>query len=65
MSLTIWTNGKFNPAATQLLHDGTRAHRLITAATTRPSVATMRRDDSGFQLCVRRSASVLAGWAGS
>jgi hypothetical protein len=38
MSLTIWTNGKFNPAATQLLHDGTRAHRLITAATSSTSV---------------------------
>lgn len=38
MSLTIWTNGKFNPAATQLLHEGTRAHRLITAANASTSV---------------------------
>jgi phosphoglycerate dehydrogenase-like enzyme len=45
MSLTIWTNGKFNPAATQLLHDGTRAHRLITAATTSTSVLAAGEPD--------------------
>ncbi len=38
MSLTIWTNGKFEPAATRLLLEGTRAHRLITAATASTSV---------------------------
>jgi phosphoglycerate dehydrogenase-like enzyme len=38
MSLTIWTNSKFNSAVTQLLHEGTRAHRLVTAATTSTSV---------------------------
>ena len=31
MALTIWTNTKFDPAVTQLLHDGTRAHRLVTS----------------------------------
>ena len=45
MSLTIWTNGKFNPAATQLLHDGTRAHRLITAATSSTSVLAAGEPD--------------------
>lgn len=38
MSLTIWTNSKFNSAVTQLLHEGTRAYRLVTAATTSTSV---------------------------
>ncbi len=32
MSLTIWCNAKFNPAATQLLHEGLRGHRLVTAS---------------------------------
>ena len=45
MSLTIWTNGKFDPAATQLLHDGTRAHRLITAAATSTSVLAAGEPD--------------------
>lgn len=45
MSLTIWTNGKFNPAATQLLHEGTRAHRLVTAATASTSVLAAGEPD--------------------
>jgi len=38
MSLTIWCNTKFNPAATQLLAEGTRAHRLTWAAATSSNV---------------------------
>ena len=45
MSLTIWTNGKFNPAATQLLHEGTRAHRLVTAPTASTSVLAAGEPD--------------------
>lgn len=32
MSLTIWCNAKFNDAATQLLTEGTRGHRLIVSS---------------------------------
>lgn len=45
MALTIWTNGKFTPAATQLLHEGTRAHRLITAETATASVLVAGKPD--------------------
>lgn len=38
MSLTIWCNTKFNPAAVQLLQEGTRAHRLVWATTTSSNV---------------------------
>lgn len=31
MSLTIWSNAKFNEAATRLLVEGTRGHRLIVS----------------------------------
>lgn len=45
MALTIWTNTKFDPAVTQLLHDGTRAHRLVTAAAASTSVLAVGRTD--------------------
>ncbi|MBC7367832.1 MAG: D-2-hydroxyacid dehydrogenase [Undibacterium sp.] len=45
MAFTIWTNGKFTPAATQLLHEGTRAHRLITADTATASVLVAGKSD--------------------
>ncbi|MEI6871303.1 MAG: NAD(P)-dependent oxidoreductase, partial [Verrucomicrobiota bacterium] len=38
MAYTIWTNGVFSPAATQLLKDGTSAHTLITANVSHASV---------------------------
>lgn len=45
MALTIWTNGVFTPAATQLLHEGTKAHRLITAQTASASVLVAGQPD--------------------
>jgi hypothetical protein len=45
MALTIWTNGVFTPAATQLLHEGTKAHRLITARTASASVLVAGQPD--------------------
>jgi len=48
MALTIWTNAKFDPAVTQLLHDGTRAHRLVTAPTASASVLTAGQTDTAL-----------------
>lgn len=48
MSLTIWTNGVFNPEATRLLEEGTRAYRLITAPTATASVLTPGQEDRSF-----------------
>jgi phosphoglycerate dehydrogenase-like enzyme len=45
MALTIWTNTKFDPAVTQLLHDGTRAHRLVTSAAPSTSVLVAGQTD--------------------
>ena len=45
MALTIWTNTKFDPAVTQLLHDGTRAHRLVTSAAASTSVLVAGQTD--------------------
>eukprot|EP01034_Spumella_vulgaris_P005444 gene5444-6951_t len=45
MALTIWTNTKFDPAVTQLLHEGTRAHRLVTAAAASTSVLAVGQTD--------------------
>ena len=38
MTFSIWTNSAFSPAATQLLHEGTREHKLIQANTLSTSV---------------------------
>jgi phosphoglycerate dehydrogenase-like enzyme len=45
MALTIWTNTKFDPAVTQLLHAGTRAHRLVTSAAASTSVLVAGQTD--------------------
>jgi len=45
MALTIWTNTKFDPAVTQLLHDGTRGHRLVTSAAASTSVLVAGQTD--------------------
>lgn len=45
MSLTIWCNAIFNPAATQLLVEGTRGHRLVTAATASTNVLQAGKPD--------------------
>lgn len=38
MSLTIWCNGKFKDEATQLLVEGTKAHKLVWASVTSGNV---------------------------
>lgn len=43
--LTIWCNAKFNPAATQALREGTRAHRLVVSAYADASVLTAGKPD--------------------
>ena len=48
MALTIWTNTKFDPAVTQLLHDGTRAHRLVTSAAASTSVLVAGQTDAAL-----------------
>lgn len=45
MPLTIWTNTKFSDDVTRLLHEGTRAHRLITAAVASTSVLAQGASD--------------------
>ncbi|MBS0632756.1 MAG: D-2-hydroxyacid dehydrogenase [Verrucomicrobia bacterium] len=45
MSLTIWCNTKFNPAATKLLEEGTRAHRLVVSTMTSASVLVAGQTD--------------------
>ncbi len=46
MSLTLWTNAQFSPAATQLLRDGTAQHRLIVSPQSSTSVLTPGAADS-------------------
>ncbi len=50
MTLSIWTNSAFNPAATQLLHEGTRAHKLIVASTSSASVLVAGASDPTLAL---------------
>lgn len=45
MPLTIWTNAKLEDHATRLLHEGTRAHRLIVSANASVSVLTAGQPD--------------------
>lgn len=45
MSLTIWCNAKFSDADTQLLVDGTRAHKLIFSANASASVLDAGKPD--------------------
>ncbi len=45
MSLTIWCNTKFNPAATRLLAEGTKAHRLVVSANASADVLVAGRAD--------------------
>lgn len=45
MSLTIWCNAKFNESDTQLLVEGTRAHRLIFSASASASVLQRGQPD--------------------
>lgn len=45
MALTIWTNAKLDEAATRLLHEGLRSHRLLTSASTSVSVLTAGQPD--------------------
>jgi len=45
MSLTIWSNAKFNEAATRLLTEGTQAHRLVVAANASSNVLVAGRVD--------------------
>jgi phosphoglycerate dehydrogenase-like enzyme len=48
MSLTIWSNGKFTEAATRMLHEGLRAHKLVAAKTASASVLTPGGEDPGL-----------------
>ncbi len=45
MSLTIWTNAKFSDADTQLLVEGTRAHKLVFAQASSASVLDAGKPD--------------------
>ena len=45
MSLTIWCNAKFNDAATRLLAEGTRGHRLINSSQASTNVLTAGTSD--------------------
>lgn len=45
MALTIWTNTKFSDDVTRLLHEGTRAHRLVTATVASTSVLAQGESD--------------------
>ena len=45
MALTIWSNGKFDDAATRLLREGTQPHRLIVAARSQASVLAAGESD--------------------
>lgn len=49
MALTIWTNGIFTPAATQLLHAGTSAHKLVTSVRASESVLNAGEPDAAFE----------------
>lgn len=48
MSFTIWTNGVFSEAATRILEEGTRAHRLIISSGASASVLNAGRTDALF-----------------
>ncbi|RFC45966.1 MAG: Phosphoglycerate dehydrogenase [Verrucomicrobia bacterium] len=50
MSLTIWTNEIFAPAALQLLEKGTSGHRLLSAPRASASVLNAGASDPGFAL---------------
>lgn len=45
MSLTIWCNTKFNPAATRLLEEGVRGHRLVVSSAASASVLEAGKPD--------------------
>jgi phosphoglycerate dehydrogenase-like enzyme len=45
MPLTIWTNAKLDEAATRLLHEGLRHHRLLTSSNASVSVLTAGQPD--------------------
>lgn len=45
MSLTIWTNAKFSDADTQILVEGTRAHKLVFAQAASASVLDAGKPD--------------------
>ncbi len=48
MSLTIWCNTKFNPAATALLAEGARPHRLVWAGTVSSNVLQAGKPDAAL-----------------
>lgn len=48
MALTIWFNGKFNEAATALLKEGLKAHRLMLAEHPYVSILDPGRSDPGL-----------------
>ena len=50
MSLTIWTNEIFAPAALQLLEKGTSGHRLLSAPRASASVLNAGASEPGFAL---------------
>ena len=45
MSLTIWCNSTFSPAATRLLEEGTKDHRLVVSSIASPDVLVAGRTD--------------------
>ena len=45
MAFTIWTNGKFDPAATRLFEEGTVAHRVVAASAASASVLAHGESD--------------------
>jgi len=49
MALSIWTNGIFTPAATQLLRAGTSAHGLVTSVRACGFVLKAGEPDASFQ----------------
>lgn len=56
MALTIWCNGKFDDAATRLLVEGTKGHKLVWAQKTSANVLQAGARDAATQ-----SADVLFG----
>ncbi|NBV32855.1 MAG: D-2-hydroxyacid dehydrogenase [Proteobacteria bacterium] len=50
MTFSIWTNSAFSPAATQLLNEGTRAHKLIHSSTLSSSVLVAGGSDPTLAL---------------
>jgi len=48
MSLTIWTNSIFSPAATELLREGVRGHALITSPLSSASVLAVGASDESI-----------------